>query len=800
MRLHSPARKIFNGIQRAVDKRRKRRRSSTLSLAGLHDNVEIVTDTFGVPHIYADNSDDLFFAQGFVTARDRLFQMDYSRHAAQGRLCELLGRKSIPWRDLTVHLKERSTFDVDVMLRTFGLRRSAEASLPLHSPESRAILQAYAAGINAYIAMRRGTLEHTLLGIRPRLWEEVDSLSLLKAMGFELNFAWRAILLGALLNQAKVPETIARKLWPHFPHDGATIVDSDALSRMASDLALTRQAADMALGFGNAAAVGSNCFAVAASHSANGHALLANDTHLTMVAPTPWHEVHLHGGGFDLHGFTLAGLPGIGIGRTPHHAWGITAGLVHDLDLFVEKLNPDDPNEYLTVDGWKPLGGRQETFVIRGEATVQRTISETYHGPLLETVATNAPVGHKLALCWTGMQPGRELDALLQSWTATSLEQMRDIVRFHTCPTFNITYAGADGRVAYLLAGTLPKRRKATPLRPLEGWTGEWDWQGTVPHQENPCDLHASQGFTVTANNRPAPWEYPHELGQLFEPADRFDRISERLKQLGKSITLEDLKAIQLDTHSAWGSQVRDMLLAQVGGVARLVTGADPLQLTASRLFAEWDGNAHRQSPAAALVYMTAYKTGREVVRLLAGEDAAFAFLEMNSFIGQPLLELPALRDALMAHGIDLAAAIQRAFVETVDECLSAMGSDVSQWEWGRIHTLTCRHRFFASAAGSFFNIGPEPADGGPDTVNRGDFSANNGFRYRVGAAMRMLVDAADGDTAQTIIPGGQSGDRLSMHYDDQYRLFLAGQYKRAAHSRDQVEQAWHEWLVPGLE
>jgi len=309
MRLKSPARGVFDIIRATFSAGRRARRPSRCVLEGLSGPVEVRTDARGVAHITAEDQHDLFFAQGYVTARDRFFQMDFNRYAASGRMSELLGRRTLPWRDLTVHLKEKTTVDVDVMMRTFGIARAARASLPLHSQDSRDLLAAYAAGVNAFVATGWRSIEHRLLRFRSGPWTEVDSLTLVRAMAFELNFAWRSILLGAMVEGAGLPDDVKRVLCPHQAAGGASIVGAGAWAAMARDLAATRKAAEAALGFGNAAGVGSNSFAVAGSHTRDGDALLANDIHLTLTAPLPMHEVHLSGAGLDLHGYALAGVP-----------------------------------------------------------------------------------------------------------------------------------------------------------------------------------------------------------------------------------------------------------------------------------------------------------------------------------------------------------------------------------------------------------------------------------------------------------------------------------------------------------
>ncbi len=793
MRIHGPWRSLFNLLTRPLRPAARSARETSYELHGLRGPVEVLTDRFGVPHIYAESTYDLFFAQGYVTARDRLFQLDYNRYALAGRLCELVGRRRLPWRDLTVHLKDRTTFDVDVMLRTFGMAEVARESLALHSPEARDVLSAYAAGVSAYIAQKQPSWEHHLLRIPLAPWSPVDSLTMIKGIGFELNYGWRAVLLGAMLADHDVPEDVARVIWPHFPTDGLPILKRGEWRAVAREI-LATHAATQEAALGGMAGVGSNCYAVAAARSATGDALLANDTHLALTAPVPWHEVHLEGGGLSMHGFALAGVPGVAIGRTPHFTWGITAGLVQDCDLFLEQVHPDDPTRYLTPDGWQTLHARTEVFQVRGEGKVERVITESRHGPLLDSVATLPRAGYRLAVAWAGNTPGRDLDALVGMWHATGVEQFRDAMRHLVSPTFNITYATPDGRIGYVLAGHVPRRKPHTPIRPLEGWTGAWDWDGHLAFAHNPCSTDGAE-VLVTANNRVADTDYPYELGDLFEPPNRFARIHARLAELGHKISLDDLKALQLDVYSAWGDETRDALFNLVGGREGL-RASDKVARAAAAAWALWDGHAHVDSAGAAVGLITSIEVGREAVRRLAGEDAAFAFVEMGSYMCGPIIDMVKMAGRMAELGVDLADVLRQAFAKAVAQCKAAMGNDVGRWRWGTLHPLVCRHRLDATPLGRLFSIGPEPAAGGPDTVNRGDVSAKN-FGLKVGPAMRMVASARDRDRAWTVVPGGNSGVRASNHYDDQLGLFLAGRSKAAPMSRDAIDVARAERLLP---
>jgi penicillin amidase len=749
-------------------------------VAGLRGRVEVLTDQFGVPSIQGDRLHDLFFAQGYLTAQERFFQMDYGRQAMAGRLSELIGNRPLPWRSMTVHLKERSTLDADLMLRTFGMRRAAEASLPLHSPDARAILEAYSEGVNLYLGTHGPTIEHRLLRVRPEPWTPIDSLSLIRGMAFQLNFAWRAILLSALLERARLPENLAALVRPYGAgrpggHRSSPADWTQAAAALTADLG----GLSAGLGFGPLPGAGSNALAVAGSHTTTGGALLANDTHLIPTVPVPWHEVHLHGGGLDVGGFAVAGVPGIGIGHTPRHAWGITAGQVQQMDIFMERLRPSGSDEYLTPNGWQPLDRREEIFRIRGGGYQRRTLFESRHGPLLAGLATEAPSGHGYSIAWCGNTPGPDFESVLGFCRATSFETFAEAARTHVCPTFNILYAGAEGDIGYVLAGRIPRRRPGTPLCPLEGWTEEYDWQGAVPFEENPRFFNPPSGFIVSANTRMVGPDYPHELGDLFEPSWRYHRMTRRLEALGHAVAPEDVEALQLDCHSAWGLCAREALLRAAGGEEELLNGASSLHRSALTLWLEWDGQAVQHSGGAAIAFATIRSVARTLLRRLAGEDAAVAFLEMEDFALNSLLALLHAPEPLAARGIDLRTVVRQGFDEAVASCCESMGSAVAQWRWGALHALVMRHPFDSTVLGRLFSIGPVPADGGIDTVNRAG-TGDGPFEIIVAPAMRMVVQAGSPEGARTVVPGGQSGVVWSPHYDDQMTLFLQGQLKPA--------------------
>jgi penicillin amidase len=364
-----------------------------------------------------------------------------------------------------------------------------------------------------------------------------------------------------------------------------------------------------------------------------------------------------------------------------------------------------------------------------------------------------------------------------------------------SCP-FNISYADRDGHIGYVMTGSIPRRRVGSPTRPLEGWTGEWDWQGRVPYNQHPHAYDPPNGFIVTANQRPAGASYPYELGTVFEPSERADRLTHRLKELGHRITFEDLVALQLDTTSLMGRATRDAYLEIVGGVD-VLAARTPHSREAASAWATWDGEARRDSVGATVAYLTVFEIARAVVAALAGDDVAFGLMEQPSFTHLPLTRFPKMRTRLEQLGIDLAAITHEAFARAVARCRAELGADVATWHWGRVHTLTLKHPFHHTVAlRTIFSIGPEPSDGSSDTVNRGDVHMASPHQ-RVGAAMRLVMSARPHSEAASILPGGQSGDRMSVHYDDQFPEFLAGRLKPAPFAEPHAAGRRRENLWP---
>lgn len=503
-----------------------------VELSGLDGSVEVLRDRFGVPQIFTGNERDLFFAQGYVHAQDRFFQMEMGRRAGHGRLSELLGE---------------STLEFDRLSRTVGFDRIAASFEKNCSPETLRALEAYSAGVNACLAIEPRPPEFLLLRHRPEPWIPEDTAAISVLMAWSLSASW----------ESKVLNGAAREEY------------EDSL----------RAHVDPGLGPG----AGSNAWAVSPGRSASGSALLAGDPHLVLGIPCLWYEVGLYGGPYSVVGASLPGTPGVVIGHNAQIAWSVTAALTDVQDLYVERFAEGDPGSYEHAGGWHKAEVRKEEIPIRGqsEPVVQR-VRTTLHGPVVTDILGG---DRDMALCWAAPEPARLVEAGLAVNRARSKEEFLEALRGWTAPNQNFVYADRTGVIGRALAGPVPVRKNHQGEHPIPGWDGEHEWDGFVPFEKLPKSFDPAKGYVVSANEAPDADSVPIPGGYL--PGYRKDRIEELLRSTARHI-LEDFRAIQSDLYCAPAHALARRL-------AKLVPlpGA-PGWL--AREFAAWDGHLTAES------------------------------------------------------------------------------------------------------------------------------------------------------------------------------------------------------------
>jgi penicillin amidase len=733
-----------------------------VAVPGLDAPVEIIRDRWGIPHLYAQNGHDLFFAQGYVHAQDRLWQMDFNRRVPSGRLSELFGGVTLP---------------SDRFLRTIGMRRAAEEERAHLDPDSAAVLAAYAAGVNAWIAQHRSGLpiEFALLRYRPELWTPTDSLAFGKLLAWTLGGNWRYQLLRAQLI-ARFGIEGMRFLIPPYSPDAPVIVPRGFRYDSWRATALLQLLDSGRLPSG----IGSNNWVLGASRTATGHPMLANDPHLEAQMPAIWYEMHLVGGPYDVTGATLPGVPGVVIGHNADIAWGVTNAFPDVQDLYIEQFHPTDPARYLYRGRWEPARVIRETIGVKGRRDpVVETVRITRHGPIINDVVGG--LGTFLALRWTALEPGTTSASLLGLDRARTWDEFRAALRLWTVPAQNFVYADRKGNIGYQLPGRIPIRAKGDALVPVPGWTGEYEWVGEIPFDRLPSVLRPPRGYIVTANNRIVSDSYPFFLTQEWGPGFRAARIESLLAPLRRA-TIADMQAIQSDQMSLPGREI-------VRALADLHSTQEP----AAGLLAElrsWDGVLRPDSRPAAVYEAFRIALVPRVFKDILGDDLYKQYIERPEAWQLALDRL--LRDRSSrwwgSEGRD--AVIADVLKEAHDVLTRRLGSDRSKWTWGRLHTMRFVHPLgHVWALSWIFNAGAPPTGGDLFTVNNGGF-AEDTFSQIIVASYRQVIDVGDWDQSVAIHTTGQSGLPFHRHYKDFVSLWATGGYHPMLFSRPRIEQA----------
>jgi len=759
---------VLAGLGVYVFRRPFPQRSGTLAVDGLQAPVEVVRDRWGVPHLFARNAHDLFFAQGFVHAQDRLWQMEFNRRVASGRLSEIFGEV---------------TLETDRFLRTVGLRRAAEAEWAVQDADARAATEAYAAGVNAFLALSRGRLpaEFTLLRFAPEPWTPVDSVAYGKLMAWVLSGNWASELLRAHLVSRFGPEG-ARVLMPAYPAEHPVVVPRAAdYTPFRAPAVLA--ALDLAPPQGG---VGSNNWAVAGARTTTGAPLLANDPHLDAAMPSIWYEMHLSGGGVDVAGSTFPGTPGVIIGHNEHIAWGVTNAGPDVQDLYMERFDPADPTRYLFRGRWERARVVRERIVVKGRRDpVLLPVRITRHGPILNDVVKGLP--GFLALRWTALDPGTILSSVAKLDRARNWQEFREALRDWTVPAQNFVYADRDGHIGYQLPGRIPIRARGDGLLPVPGWTGEYEWVGEIPFDQLPSALDPPRGYVVTANNQIVPDAYRYLIAREWDPGYRARRI-ETMLTATPAVGPEDFARIQLDVTSLPGR-------AMVRALAGARVGEGPGASLLAELLA-WDGVLGPDSRGGAIYEVFRVTLPALVFKDVLGPDVFEKYMERSDAWTLALLQLlrqpaspwwgPEGRDAVVA----------RALAETDAVLRRRLGGDRSRWTWGRLHLMRFDHPLGrVPGLGAIFNATAPPTGGDVFTVNNGGFNPQT-FRQEVVASYRQIIDLADLDRSMAIHTTGQSGLPFHRHYRDFVRMWASGAYHPMPFSPAAVRAAAEATLV----
>ena len=755
----------------------------TLQFSTLQSPVTVYRDEHGVPQIYADNRHDLFFAQGYVQAQDRLFQMDFQRRVGTGTLSEVLGE---------------ATLETDRFLRTLGTNRAAAKDLEVMSEETLSDLQAYADGVNAFISANQDSLplEFRILGYKPQPWEPLHSVVWGKMMAWNLGGNWETELMRARLID-KMGAEMTADLLPHYPLSGPFIIPPEVKSYAGLDaIDFDKVMAVKSLLKATDPDIGSNNWVVAGSRTTTGKPLVANDPHLGMQIPSIWYLVGLHGGGLDVVGASLAGAPGVVIGHNDRIAWGVTNVGPDVQDLFLEKINPDNPNQVEFQGKWEDVQVVEERITVKGQAEpVVETVRITRHGPIMNAVTSKiGEEAQPMAFRWTALDSGKLFESVLKIDRAQNWEEFRSALQDWSVPSQNFVYADVDGNIGYQMPGQIPIRAKGDGTVPVPGWTGEYEWTGTIPFDELPSVYNPEVGYVATANNQVVPDSYPYLISTEWSAPYRAARIVELIESKDK-LSPDDLAAIQGDIHPI----PTDSFVPLLGAID--LSGASKEAQKAQEMMLAWDRKMDADASEPLIYEMYVKKLAQETFgdELAASGDEALTEDYLSSHRNDYTQTLERLAgepssawwDDVRTSPVEgMSDIVTRAFEAAVSELQASYGQAPDRWQWGKPHFANFDHLVFGevSPLNSIFNRSI-PARGTNFTVNAAS-PAYDTLAMDSGASYRHIVDLSNLANSRFIHTTGQSGLAFNPHYDDLIPLWQNVEYLPMRFDRAEIEKS----------
>ena len=800
--------------------------SGTIHVTGLQSAVTVIRDNWGVPHIYAESSHDLFFSEGYVHAQDRLWQMEFNRRVGAGRLSEVLGKGAL---------------GNDLFIRAIGWRRAAETDVKLLNKEELDVLQWYADGVNAFIVTHRDNLplEFTILGLTgakfaPEPWTPVDTITWGKVMAWDLGGNWETELLRSRI-LAKYGEECGTQfinaLWSPYPADHPIIVPTGVAWQNLGQGAIAEAADLRTLLQTIRDEVGSNNWVIAGSRTTTSKPLLANDMHLGIQMPSIWYEVGLHcrtvnaNCPFNVTGYAFPGVPGVVVGHNDRIAWGVT-NLGPDVqDLYVERVNPQNPNQVEFQNKWEDAQAIQESVRMLGKAlpqdfkptdnmkvsydaatnttTVVFTVRVTRHGPIVNDVVKSLRESRDaVVLKWTAIQPGAGVvPAVLGIDRAQNWDEFREALRHWDVPSQNFVYADVDGNIGYQSPGLIPIR--ANPAKdggasgngslPVPGWTGEYEWTGYIPFDQLPSRFNPKEGFVATANHAVVDDKYPYFISRDWDRGYRAQRITDMIRAKDK-LSIDDMKAIHGDNYSVFADQLLPYL--------KVLKANTSVQKAALDALVRWDRVTKRDSVGASVFESLVFHLVNDTFGDDLGKELAEGYVNGGAVQRAAIGALfdrpndPMWNDVATTDQAETRDDIlQRAFEDACQELESRLGGNVSQWQWGKLHTATFRNGSLGKSGISIieaiFNRGPIATDGTSTAVNNTGYSPKTGERYTVAGvpSERYIADLADWTRSLSMHTTGQSGLPYHKHYDDMIDPWRNIQYHPMLWSRSDVDK-----------
>ena len=786
--------------------------SGIYQISGINDTIKIIRDKHAVPHIYADNKNDLAFAMGYVMAEDRLWQMDLFRRVATGQLSEIFGVK---------------TLKADRFSRILGFKRKASSFLKDLPSDQKAYLDAFVAGINKYIELNSDEipLEFKVLQYEPEYFSSIDIMALSHFQSYASNHNWKYELLrstaikelGELKGRQLVPaltfygpymsqpgEHDKREGTPAVRHFSQNNVQTQNSNSNNSKATLISQAAEQiftamtetdkliySLSGLQGNQVHSNFWIISGKKSKSGLPILSNDYHMPFLLPSLWYELHLISNGIDAMGITLPGYPTIVAGHNQHIAWGATTTGADTQDLFWEKTNPANHDEYLYNGNYYPFKKVKEIIKYRENGKLQTeelTVKISRHGPIINSISKNiSKDAPPLALQSIKDALKGQILFTMNIYSAKNWSEFKLAIEQIRTPVWNWGYADKTGNIGYKLNGVIPIRKKGYGLEPHDGWTDEFEWKGYIPFNDLPEVFNPKTGYIVSANTEVVNKKYPYLIfGSVFQLPYRAMRIESLLKgKNNQKLNQQDIRAIQKDQHSQFALNLNSYIQNALSE-----TKENNDKLTAmNKYLKNWNGNTGTKSVANTIIQEFFLQMLKRTFANKMSKSLFKQFIESGNinYVASVLLLMlqePKYKewfdDPLTNEIENKNQTIVISLNAAYDSLEKYFDNDISDWQWGKIHKTWFKHQLGIVAPFKWFwNITPQQIGGDISTVNPGTYLNFNEKPYWAthGASMRHIVDFGNWQNADLIITTGQSGRWLSPYYDDQAKLWHKNKY-----------------------
>ena len=757
---------VLRPVFKFLSKRRQPVVDGVLVLEGLKDEVQVLRDKNGTPHIIASNEEDLFFAMGFVHAQDRLWQMELNRLTSRGQLSSVFGEVAL---------------DTDRAVRIFGFERIGKQDWELAPSHVKKAIQSYINGINAFLHHKKSKLplEFSLVKYSPRDWVIEDVMALTRFMAWNLSHAWYGELLRAEIWE-KIGEELAKYLEIHYPKENAVILPKgiefrelrvDGVYEKTHGPFLSRNA-------------GSNSFVISGQYTESGKPLVAHDVHLPLSTPELWYEAHQKTPDFTGYGVTIPGLPFILIGQNKYFAWCMTLAYTDAADVYVEKFDPATLTCEYEEEQYK-VTVLEEIIKIKGKPDHVEKVVITKHGPIISDILTEQK-GKYLAVKDAALLPAPILEAWYDLNHGKSWNDFVHAVEKMKAPQLNVSYADIYGNIGYWTSGIVPKRRKGDGRFPVPGWISEYEWDGFIPFEEMPHALNPEQGFIVTANNKIIPDDFPHYLGNVWMNGYRAQRITQLIKEKiekGEKLRLEDGNRIMRDVFSIPSREF-------VKHLKEIDLPSEELHKMREILVA-WNGFMEPELIGPTLYQVIKYslirtlleeKLGKELTEKIMGVGFNPVLLPANEFQGQDVIFLLRILKE-KTPWLPSKEAKNQAIIKSMEKAWKwlqdNLGKNMNQWKYERIHKAIFNHAFAINPPmDEVFNAKAIPIRGGNDTPFQTAYDPSQPFNNNFWSpSFRFLVDLAKPGESKATTALGQSGILGSKHYEDKKIAWAQGEY-----------------------